>query len=515
MKRKIFLPSLLLFAGLSVFYAACSNADSGNESVVTEAEPIFEMSSSDVGDEGDIESSESGNGVLESSDSRKEDLDTNKFKAICESTGGTEKDGVCVCGEELCDVGAVCNTETKKCPDKNSPVVGECDDSYISTCENSGKGIGIVKECIKGVLVNRSCGMASCNEEATDCGECIDNVQTCTEDKNFKGTATRCERGKKVIESCGDYSCDPNGTGCGQCTNYGRSCVDDDEDKGTVYECIAGEAKKMVTTCGNKSCRADEPVCGECKNGELRCDNDINSNAIMYRCVNGQWERLHNRFDPLDKDYSCPAECRPTASAEDKDYCHNVYLCTDGCDPCVGDDYDEDYTADNSNPCYDAERCKKILAEEDPAYPPFRDYYTRNKWRKPLGEEKMAVKRVTGYNWKDKTHTKPEDRVGHFEFDLTNETGHVSCNALGTYFGKCHNSLQTCINREYREKGFMVVCSNGELVDDDGSGDGIACDCEMTTYNDNGACYTMSACFKKTNWALHRCTEPPKNHQED
>ena len=286
-----------------------------------------------------------------------------------------------------------------------------------------------------------------------------------------------------------------------------HTCTNDETGKGTVYECVAGEAKKAISICGNKSCRTDKAICGECLNGELRCDNDINNNAVMYRCVDGQWERLHNKFDPLDKEYyKCPVACREGTDPQKMEIECDIDQCSD-CDPCWGEPMVG--APSNPNPCYDEERCKQILKDEDPAYPPFRDFETKNKWKALIPEEKMAVKTVTGYNWKDYTHTDVNDRVGPFEFDLTNETRRVSCNALGTYFGKCHNTLQTCINKAYHTGGFMVVCANGELIDEEKEGDGIACNCEdLGNVNAYGCCYTRSACFKQTNWSRDRCAKP-------
>ena len=446
-----------------------------------------------------------------SSSSEKENLTT--FAGLCKASGGSEKDGKCVCKETACDGGVLCNTETKECANKDAVEI-ECDDSYKSTCSDSPVGIGIVKECVKGVFVNRSCGTVSCNEDGTDCGECLNDVQTCTEDKNFKATVTRCEKGKKVNESCDGKSCDPRDNGCGECTNYEHYCEDSEEGKGTVYECVAGEPKKAVTICGNKSCRKDKPICGECLNGELRCDNDINNNAIMYRCVDGQWERLHNKFDPLDKEYyKCPAACREGTDPQKMDYECDRSKCSD-CDPCWGEPMIG--SPPNPNPCYDEERCKKILAEEDPDYPPFRSFETKQKWKELIPSKKMAAKTVHGYNWNNhKPVSSPDERVEDFEFDLTNETRHVTCNIQGTYFGVCHNSLQTCINTSYHTGGYMVVCANGELVDEEKEGDGIACHCEdLGNKNAYGCCYTRSACFKSTNWSRDRCAKP-KNDEDD
>ncbi len=435
------------------------------------------------------------------------------FADLCKASGGTAKDGACVCKSTACDEGVLCNTKSKECANKDA-LEKECSDSYKNSCSNSPANIGIVKECVKGVIVNRSCGLVSCNEKGTDCGECLDDVQTCTEDKKFHATVSRCENGKKVSESCGDFSCDPRDNSCGECTNYRHSCVNDEEEKGTVYECVAGEAKKAVTICGNKSCRTDKPICGECLNGELKCDNDINNNAIMYRCVDGQWERLRNKFDPLDKEYyKCPVACREGTDPQKMETECDIDQCSD-CDPCWGEPMG--VAPSNPNPCYDEERCKKILAEEDPDYPPFRSFETKQKWKELIPSKKMAAKTVHGYNWNNhKPVSSPDERVEDFEFDLTNETRHVTCNIQGTYFGVCHNSLQTCINTSYHTGGYMVVCANGELVDEEKEGDGIACHCEdLGNKNAYGCCYTRSACFKQTNWATTRCALP-KNEDDD
>lgn len=541
MKKSAFIISGVALLGATFLFTACGDDDSSGRKVITEVNSIYELGTCDEDNQGDTvyakeqdaeyfcdenkwrpvedTSTTSSSSKANSSSSGKKSSSSTKnssssaseeelknFVKLCEASGGKEKDGICVCSEEICDVGSVCNTVTKKCANNIPTAESECDDSYKSTCSDSPVGIGIVKECVKGVLVNRSCGTVSCNEEGTDCGECLDDVQTCTEDKKFHATVTRCEKGKKVTESCGDKSCDPRDNGCGACTNYEHTCTNDETGKGTVYECVAGEAKKAISICGNKSCRTDKAICGECLNGELRCDNDNNNNAVMYRCVDGQWERLHNKFDPLDKDnYKCPVACREGTDPQIMDYECDIDQCSD-CDPCWGEPMVG--SPSNPNPCYDEKRCKQILKDEDPDYPPFRDFETKNKWKALIPEEKMAVKTVTGYNWKDYTHTDVNDRVGPFEFDLTNETRRVSCNALGTYFGKCHNTLQTCINTSYHKGGFMVVCANGELIDEEKEGDGIACNCEITTNNAEGCCYTRSACFKQTNWSRDRCAKP-------
>lgn len=549
MKKITFVLSSVALFGATILFSACGDDKSSDRKIVTEVNSVFELGTCGDDNMGDtvyakeqdaeyfcsksgwtrVETdtlSSSSNKEKSSSSSKKSSSSTKSssssatedelktFAKLCEASGGKEKDGVCICSEEICDIGSVCNTVSKKCANDIPTAETECDDSYKSTCSDSPVGIGIVKECVKGVLVNRSCSTVSCNEDGTDCGECVNDVQTCTEDKKFHATVTHCEKGKKVTESCGDKSCDPRDNGCGECTNYEHTCTNDETGKGTVYECVAGEAKKAISICGNKSCRTDKAICGECLNGELRCDNDINNNAIMYRCVDGQWERLHNKFDPLDKEYyKCPVACREGTDPQKMEIECNIDQCSD-CDPCWGEPMGG--APSNPNPCYNEERCKQILKDEDPDYPPFRSFETKQKWKDLIPSKKMAAKEVHGYNWTNhKPVSAPEERVEDFEFDLTNETRRVSCNALGTYFGLCHNTLQTCINNVYHGEGFMVVCASGELVDADGNNDGIACECEkLGSANSNGCCYTRSACFKQTNWSRDRCAKPKSSDDE-
>lgn len=62
----------------------------------------------------------------------------------------------------------------------------------------------------------------------------------------------------------------------------------------------------------------------------------------------------------------------------------------------------------------------------------------------------------------------------------------------------------------------MVVCANGELVDEEKEGDGIACHCEdLGNKNAYGCCYTRSACFKQTNWAKNHCEKPRNDKGEE
>lgn len=214
------------------------------------------------------------------------------FTAACKASGGTETDGICVCSKTICDVGIVCNFETKQCANAGE-AGGECTEETPSVCTNSPAGIGIVKECQNGHKVNYSCQTVSCNEAGDACGECnnISDEQSCFNSPNLIGQLTKCSNGRKVKESCGANSC--NEYECGKCKNYTLVCENDEETGvGEVRECQSGQSGKTFTKCPNVSCKGDTPACGECLNGELKCTEDSNNNAIMWRCIDGKWARL-------------------------------------------------------------------------------------------------------------------------------------------------------------------------------------------------------------------------------
>ncbi|MDY6387248.1 MAG: hypothetical protein SPL21_07225 [Fibrobacter sp.] len=147
------------------------------------------------------------------------------FADLCKASGGTAKDGICVCKETFCDEGVLCNTKSKECANKDAVEI-ECDGSYKSTCSNNPASIGVIKECQKGIIVNRSCGTVSCNEEGTDCGECLDDVQTCINKAyHTGGFMVVCSNGDLVDAVDGE---EPNGDGiacnCEITTNNSEGC---------------------------------------------------------------------------------------------------------------------------------------------------------------------------------------------------------------------------------------------------------------------------------------------------
>ena len=467
--------------------------------------------SSDKPDTGSSDKTDTGDTAPES--------ETFDFDKSCEASGGTPTDGVCVCSKVICDVGVVCNFETKQCA--NAGEAGsDCTVDTPSTCTNSGIGIGIVKECQNGHKVNVSCQTVSCNEAGDACGECLNSQgTTCSNSPSFIGETTECKNGKIVKKSCSTKSC--NQGECGKCKNYEQFCEnklsDKGEEIGRILECQEGKSGKQIADCVNVSCRTDLPACGECINNTTKCTEDNNNNAIMWRCAEGKWERLVNKYDPLDiENYQCPVACREGYDPQRMEYECDTTKC-DLCDPCWGQKMEG--APSNPNPCYDEERCAQILAAEDPDYPPFRDYDTSLKLIERNAYTKAAntMKEVFGYNFNNhKSVSDPSEREEDFELDLTNGTQHVSCNADKTYYGVCHNSLQICINEHYHTMGYIVQCANGALTDYDGNTDGIACHCADTGHNSTGCCYTRRNCFKNSTAVTGKelCEQPGKEEND-
>ena len=187
----------LLFAVMiaAAFLAACSDDDSSDEilprKVITEVNSIYELGKCGDENEGDtvyakeqdaeyycheeswtpvpksdsLSSAKSSSSKTSSSSMTKDEL--KKFNDLCKASGGTAKDGACVCKSELCDVGAVCNTITGVCGNQSKPTDIDSTASSSSTettfadlCKASGgtakDGACVCKEtaCDEGVLCN-------------------------------------------------------------------------------------------------------------------------------------------------------------------------------------------------------------------------------------------------------------------------------------------------------------------------------------------------------------------------
>ena len=439
---------------------------------------------------------------------------------LCVASGGVSQAEGCECSGTVCDEGLVCDLGSKKCPEKGDNCVNNNNEIvFESACKASGGafagGICVCNTvgCGRGVICNFN--TKNCADTGIHNGDpCTGNGSECHNDVDLVGQLIACNGSTYETSECKDSSGNTlscHGNKCGTCKNYTNQCINQvnefSEEIGVVQECQEGVGGKPIAMCNDVSCRADIPSCGECINGKLKCTEDNDNNAIMHRCIDGKWERIRNRFDPMDPDYACPLNCTENVNIEFRIYECDRSQC-DKCDPCWGEPFDEHSAPSNPNPCYDEARCAAVRAQEDDDhYPPFRDI----DFTKKINDTR-TLKKVHGYDWQDYTHSTKEERVHDFYLDLTNGTRRVSCKSDGSDYGRCHNSLQICINEDYHTRGYIVQCSRGELAEypstkcDDSNdpncgmtkGDGIACHCERTSNNAVGCCYTRHSCFKNT-----------------
>ena len=249
MKKSFICVVMAAFMAAS-YFVACGDDDSSSKSVSDpEIEAVDDLDSSSSGISSSSEksgnakdkssSSTGSSSSTKSSSSEMDEADSLTSKYVDECDGKktpdvctTNKDGIgiikaCIKGrliEYSCRT-AGCNEKGDDCDMNMSR--NECTEDTPSVCTNNKDGIGIIKTCVRGQLIEYSCLSVSCNEEGTDCGECVNNVSTCTDDKDFKGTVTKCENGKKKEQKCGNVSCD--GDKCGTCRNYDKTCENNEE----------------------------------------------------------------------------------------------------------------------------------------------------------------------------------------------------------------------------------------------------------------------------------------------
>jgi len=459
---------------------------------------------------------------------------TPDFSQMCSYSGGKATGNVCTCSGSDCEAGVVCNTETGTCPKpqaEDCQVCEKCKDcdvtcNFDSACKSSG---GKVEDGVCVCGNNRCDNGVICNFDTKECvghdvkagDKCSSTDASICRDEGNVGQLLACNGSEYKTSTCKndageDVSC--HGNTCGACKNYELTCVDQLNEKneaiGAVMSCQDGVAEKVIVDCKDVSCRKDKPVCGECINGALKCTDDKNLNvitlddgkqitddklyAVMWRCTDGQWKRIQNQYDSIDPSYACPTYCQTTSAISVQQRVTKCYenaqreeMCQ-ACDPCAGSAYDSSRSTQlsNFNPCYDEARCAEIKKTEDPDYPPF---------RRDLNDERI-YKKIYGYNYSyspytdmDLNYNPPADKMGEFYFDLTNNTRHLSCNPDKTYYGRCHNSLQNCINKSFQADGYIIQCVNGALMDYDNNNDELACYCANGTM-----CYTTRNCHKNT-----------------
>ena len=354
----------------------------------------------DSTDSGDSNSSDSGDTVT---------VKVN-FETSCEASGGTLVNGRCVCNDEVCKEGIVCNfnephgcadNSFTQCPDK-TPVCKNDDSTFVgklTSCNSSN------------VYEEKSCeGDVSCKNDR-QCGECLNYKHVCNNDPNTGlGAIYECQGGRqgKFVEEC--KNADDKKVSCRQQYAIRRDENGDpilDSDGYASYD-IDEEASNQKGYTVYKL----EPlnVCGECVDDEVKCENDLSDNAVMYRCVGGTWRQIY--------DYQDPASLSNSAAS------NNGVITVSGYRPGKG--------VDN--------------------------------------------------NWKISLRSMSSDHA-------------VSCNADGTMYGVCHNSVQYCINREFGKNGYIIRCHNGALEHyNDTTEHYIACNCVASNGN-NGGCSTSRSCY--------------------
>ena len=402
-----------------------------------------------------------------------DECDEKKTPDVCTNN----KDGIgiikaCIKGrliEYSCRT-AGCNEKGDDCDMNMSR--NECTEDTPSVCTNNEKGIGIIKTCVRGQLIEYSCQSVSCNEEGTDCGECVNNVSTCTDDKDFRGTLTKCENGKKKEQKCGNVSCD--GDKCGTCRNYDKTCENDESGVGTMSQCVNGKPSSVMTEqCEHGfSCKRTKvgenaegfwqmkfTRCGECLEGELKCDNDPSGNGVMYRCYEGEWHEINGS----DGFSTCM-------------YGDDGYLILD--------------TLENGSYV-----CGKRFTTLD----------TGRYNHKSFGRYSDIT--LTGYY---PITQKVQTFTTTMAAKDANWNSRVSCDADGKMLGVCHNSIRLCVNEERGKNGYLIVCQGGRLMDFDGDGDNIACHCQEYG-NNNGGCSSGSNCYAgQTAVTGMRMCQPPR-----
>ena len=372
---------------------------------------------------------------------------------------------------------AGCNEKGDDCDMNMSR--NECTEDTPSVCSNDKKGIGIIKTCVRGQLIEFSCRSVSCNEEGTDCGECVNNVSTCIDDKDFRGTLVKCENGKKQEKKCGNVSCD--GDKCGTCRNYDKTCENDENGVGVMSQCVNGKSSSVMSEqCEHGfSCKRTKvgenaeglwqmkfTRCGECLEGELKCENDPSGNGVMYRCYEGEWHEIKGS----DGFSTCM-------------YGDDGYLILD--------------TLENGSYV-----CGKRFTTLDTGRYNHNDY--------------------TGYADITLTGYYPiTQKVQPFTTTMSakdaNWNSRVSCDLDGKMLGVCHNSVRLCINEERGKNGYLIVCQGGRIMDfdftdkkDSTDYDGIACHCQESG-NNNGGCSSAQNCYAgQTAVTGIKMCQPPK-----
>ena len=328
---------------------------------------------------------------------------------LCKETGGSMKDGHCVCNETSCGENMICS------PDGSCTVnPGEkCEENEVKCFENAEHQCSSNGDWVKG----KSCEL-SCAKDGIRCAECVENschenvLTQCVNNKantipcpygcNSAGNdcKSECEAGQvkcdgklrlecdaqtltwKTAETCeGTCELDGSVTRCSTCTiddpsNPPRRCVDDPETgigqievcNGRFYEVEIipvnpedPDSAMKRNVCNNVSCKAGAVECGQCNNIIPKiCENDYGNSADLYKTMGHV--------------YSCTGgmkleekACRPSESSSDWYSCNadgtDCGVCMNGKqDSCVNDSRGYGYVDICKNGEYVNQKCERDLS---------------------------------------------------------------------------------------------------------------------------------------------------------
>lgn len=208
--------------------------------------------------------------------------DTKKCEAAPEPIPGN------LCGDVVCSEDQQCNEETKKCEPKEGPVGLQCENGEFNcndTCVDLMSDKNNCGACGTVCEGDEVCSDGSCSATVVE-KECEDEDAPICDGNAIK----KCVDGKFVSEDCGDLSCVE---GVCKSQDAEKECEDSmppECDGNAVKQCVDG---KFVTTECTGSLKCDS---GECKEGvEAECEASeapicvAELNAIRT-CKDGRWD---------------------------------------------------------------------------------------------------------------------------------------------------------------------------------------------------------------------------------
>ena len=211
------------------------------------------------------------------------------FGDVCAFSGGKlNKDGQCVCGDELCPEGVVCISDVQNKPECAVKLkASECADGEKFCKDDSVLG------CMDGqwAVVETCEGNAHvCSEGA--CVVCVDGMTKCEADKEYV-----CQEGAWTLsKTCDDYFGCYEDKYCNECrykfeTGSGILAVDQDQCLGDHILGKCKDGKLNPQLCEDEGlCRfdkkEDKPICMVCSDEKKDVKQDF---TYLQMCIDGAW----------------------------------------------------------------------------------------------------------------------------------------------------------------------------------------------------------------------------------